>query len=106
MRGQVAAIAASLALSACAGSLTRADFWHLTHAPQTVKEVAYSFTPCGNATWYGCFDRKTGIIWLRPDMSKERTECVRKHEEKHAAGYDHDDEGLHFVTDCGDGTVF
>lgn len=95
MHRQAIAIAL-LALSGCA-TIQPDSEWHLTRQAIPVKEIAYSFTPCGKA-WDGCFDRNTGIIWIKPNIADEQ--CVITHEKTHALGYDHGDE-IAFVRNCG-----
>lgn len=92
-------IALALLLTGCA---TQGDYWKPVRPQWPVKEVRIVEAPCGTLA-YGCARLTEGIIEIRRGLSVGFTECVRTHEMKHFAGYDHR-VGTHYSTDCGDGT--
>ena len=53
--------------------------------------------------FYGCFDYREGIIYVRPNLTPWFRECVLNHEKRHPDGYTHDFIPRNYV-DCGDGT--
>lgn len=79
-------------------------YWHRSHAPVLIRQVAIVDTPCGRADWRGCSNLATGVIEIRRGLPDIEHACVLSHERRHMAGYDHHT-GTHYATDCGDGTI-
>jgi hypothetical protein len=99
-----------LALVLLLASCSRGPYWQPTSPPGLVTAVLA--TPdvdvvCrAKSPVLGCYDRSTGVIYLKLGMDSVMHSCVLHHEYRHAAGDEHpgfDEPQL--GVDCGDGTI-
>jgi hypothetical protein len=97
----LAAVTVGLLLGGCA------PYWVRDFAPVEVRGVirlADVSIGCRDHVW-GCFDRATGMEYIRTGLPRGAEACVASHEARHAAGYSHDARAG-FAVDCGDGTIW